>query len=133
MCGAIMICVPLLAATAEKGSTSPTATGLGGAGLEGGDEGQESTQPSEQNETSAESGDSPSAAAEQQRWFQCPLCSEKFPSQDLLESHAMSVHSVNSEGLQRLHACMLRSCLCVAYMVNCMCCIEYVNTVSSYL
>ena len=103
MCGAIMICVPLLAATAEKGSTSPTATGLGGAGLEGGDEGQESTQPSEQNETSAESGDSPSAA-EQQRWFQCPLCSEKFPSQDLLESHAMSVHSVNSEGLQRLQS-----------------------------
>ena len=98
-----MICVPLLAATAEKGSTSPTATGLGGAGLEGGDEGQESTQPSEQNETSAESGDSPSAA-EQQRWFQCPLCSEKFPSQDLLESHAMSVHSVNSEGLQRLQS-----------------------------
>ena len=98
-----MICV-LLAATAEKGSTSPTATGLGGAGLEGGDEGQESTQPSEQNETSAESGDSPSAAAEQQRWFQCPLCSEKFPSQDLLESHAMSVHSVNSEGLQRLQS-----------------------------
>ena len=104
MCGAIMICVPLLAATAEKGSTSPTATGLGGAGLEGGDEGQESTQPSEQNETSAESGDSPSASAEQQRWFQCPLCSEKFPSQDLLESHAMSVHSVNSEGLQRLQS-----------------------------
>ena len=97
-----MICVPLLAATAEKGSTGVTSpTGLGGAGLEGGDEGQESTQ-SEQNETSAESGDSPSADPQQQRC--CPLCSEKFPSQDRLESHAMSVHSVNSEGLQRLQS-----------------------------
>ena len=34
----------------------------------------------------------------------CPLCSEKFPSQDQLETHAMSVHSVNSEGLQRLQS-----------------------------
>ena len=97
MCGAIMICVPLLAATAEKGSTSPTATGLGGAGLEGGDEGPESTQPSETS-AAAESGEQ-----EEQR-CSCPLCSEKFPSQDRLESHAMSVHSVNSEGLQRLQS-----------------------------
>ena len=36
--------------------------------------------------------------------FSCPLCSEKFSSQEALESHAMSVHSVNSEGLQRLQS-----------------------------
>ena len=97
MCGAIMICV-LLAATAEKGSGVTSPAGLGGAGLEGGDEGPESTQPSETSAAAAESGEQ-----EEQR-CSCPLCSEKFPSQDRLESHAMSVHSVNSEGLQRLQS-----------------------------
>ena len=34
----------------------------------------------------------------------CPLCQEKFADQETLESHALSVHSVNSEGLQRLQS-----------------------------
>ena len=36
--------------------------------------------------------------------FQCPLCQEKFGSQEALEAHAFSVHSVNAEGLQRLQS-----------------------------
>ena len=32
----------------------------------------------------------------------CPLCQETFRNKDLLESHAMQIHSINSEGLQRL-------------------------------
>ena len=61
-----------------------------------GDEETDSTRPHSNN---AETGDS---TTEESR--SCPLCSEKFPSQDRLESHAMSVHSVNSEGLQRLQS-----------------------------
>ena len=34
----------------------------------------------------------------------CPLCQEKFDHQSHMESHAMSVHSVNQEGLQRLQS-----------------------------
>ena len=34
----------------------------------------------------------------------CPLCQEKFDRQSQMESHAMSVHSVNQEGLQRLQS-----------------------------
>ena len=90
MCGAIMICVLFAAAaSAEKGSSSPAANNAEGSPR--GDEGLESTQSAQE---SNESGDQAS----------CPLCSEKFPNQDRLESHAMSVHSVNSEGLQRLQS-----------------------------
>ena len=34
----------------------------------------------------------------------CPLCQEKFEHQSEMENHAMSVHSVNQEGLQRLQS-----------------------------
>ncbi len=34
----------------------------------------------------------------------CPLCQENFDGQDQMEEHAMSVHSVNAEGLQRLQS-----------------------------
>ena len=32
----------------------------------------------------------------------CPLCQEGFRDKDTLEQHAMQLHSINSEGLQRL-------------------------------
>ena len=35
---------------------------------------------------------------------QCPLCQENFRSQDTLNEHALSVHSVNPEGLARLQS-----------------------------
>ena len=36
----------------------------------------------------------------------CPLCQENFDGQEAMESHAMTAHSVNTEGLQRLQALM---------------------------
>ena len=36
----------------------------------------------------------------------CPLCQENFEGQEAMESHAMTAHSVNTEGLQRLQALM---------------------------
>ena len=35
---------------------------------------------------------------------QCPLCQEHFRSQDRLDEHALSVHSINAEGLARLQS-----------------------------
>ena len=32
----------------------------------------------------------------------CPLCQEGFRGKDSLEEHAMQIHSINTEGLQRL-------------------------------
>lgn len=32
----------------------------------------------------------------------CPLCQEGFRDKETLEEHAMQIHSINSEGLQRL-------------------------------
>ncbi|KAJ1529247.1 hypothetical protein ONE63_006048 [Megalurothrips usitatus] len=37
-----------------------------------------------------------------QRDFLCPLCQDAFRDRTLLEKHVMQIHSVNSEGLQRL-------------------------------
>jgi hypothetical protein len=37
-------------------------------------------------------------------FYSCPLCQEKFERQSDMENHAMSVHSVNHEGLQRLQS-----------------------------
>lgn len=34
--------------------------------------------------------------------FQCPLCQDSFKERNSLEKHVMQIHSVNSEGLQRL-------------------------------
>ena len=34
--------------------------------------------------------------------FRCPLCQENYPNYTALETHVMHIHSVNSEGLQRL-------------------------------
>ncbi|KYB28326.1 hypothetical protein TcasGA2_TC032626 [Tribolium castaneum] len=34
--------------------------------------------------------------------FQCPLCQDSFKERSSLERHVMQIHSVNSEGLQRL-------------------------------
>ena len=82
------------------------ATSAAGVG-EAGDDERDSTQ---RREGKAESGGSEQELAdepdteESKSLMSCPLCSEKFPSQDRLESHAMSVHSVNSEGLQRLQS-----------------------------
>lgn len=41
-------------------------------------------------------------ASPQQRDFLCPLCQDAFRDRALLERHVMQIHSVNSEGLQRL-------------------------------
>ena len=69
-----------------------------------GDEEQESTRlKAESGGSGSCDGDEPDTE-ESRSLMSCPLCSEKFPSQDRLESHAMSVHSVNSEGLQRLQS-----------------------------
>ena len=68
-----------------------------------GDEEAESTQQSNNAESGDSSGDGGADISEESS-RSCPLCSEKFPSQERLESHAMSVHSVNSEGLQRLQS-----------------------------
>lgn len=38
----------------------------------------------------------------QAREFQCPLCQDAFVDKASLEKHVMQIHSVNSEGLQRL-------------------------------
>ena len=35
--------------------------------------------------------------------MQCPLCQEGFRDKESLESHAMALHSINAEGLQRLN------------------------------
>ena len=102
-----MICVSLLTAlTAGGAPASAPGAGGGGAAVHEGDEEAESTQrfdgktlldsPSGNNDNNVE--------AEQDDSKSCPLCSEKFPSQERLESHAMSVHSVNCEGLQRLQS-----------------------------
>ena len=32
----------------------------------------------------------------------CPLCHDGFKDKETLEEHAMSIHSINAEGLQRL-------------------------------
>ena len=32
----------------------------------------------------------------------CPLCHDNFRDKATLEEHAMSIHSINAEGLQRL-------------------------------
>ena len=32
----------------------------------------------------------------------CPLCQEGFHDKETLEQHAMQLHSINAEGLQRL-------------------------------
>jgi hypothetical protein len=32
----------------------------------------------------------------------CPLCQEGFKGKETLEEHAMQIHSINTEGLQRL-------------------------------
>lgn len=37
-----------------------------------------------------------------QQIFQCPLCQDAFKDRSSLEKHVMQIHSVNSEGLQRL-------------------------------
>ena len=34
--------------------------------------------------------------------FLCPLCREGFRDKETLENHAMAVHGINAEGLQRL-------------------------------
>lgn len=43
-----------------------------------------------------------SAHGETARHFICPLCQDAFKDRPALERHVMQIHSVNSEGLQRL-------------------------------
>ena len=98
-----MICVSLLTAlTAGGAPASAPGAGGGGAAVHEGDEEAESTQRFD-GKTSPSNNDN-NVEAEQDDSKSCPLCSEKFPSQERLESHAMSVHSVNCEGLQRLQS-----------------------------
>ena len=39
---------------------------------------------------------------EEQQTTPCPLCQEPYSEYSELESHVMQIHSVNSDGLQRL-------------------------------
>ena len=41
-------------------------------------------------------------AGEEGETIKCPLCQEGFKSKDTLEEHAMQLHSIIAEGLQRL-------------------------------
>ena len=88
-----MICVlfAVSSASAEKGSSPVESANF-----------EEGSPASNRNDENLESTQSPSNESGEEAT--CPLCSEKFPNQDRLESHAMSVHSVNSEGLQRLQS-----------------------------
>ena len=95
-----MICVSLL--TAGAPASAPGAGG--GAAVHEGDEEAESTQRFDGKTLHSPSNNDNNVEAEQDDSKSCPLCSEKFPSQERLESHAMSVHSVNCEGLQRLQS-----------------------------
>ena len=100
-----MICVSLLTALTAGGAPASAPGAGSGAAVQGeGDEEAESTQRFD-GKTSPSNNDNNIVEAEgQDDSKSCPLCSEKFPSQERLESHAMSVHSVNCEGLQRLQS-----------------------------
>ena len=112
----VMICVSLPTALPAAGAVNALGSGssasAAGAAVHGDveEENEASTQqfygksspnnlPSNNDNTEA-----CSSTENETRIFRCPLCSETFPSQEALESHAMSVHSVNSEGLQRLQS-----------------------------
>ena len=112
----VMICVSLPTALPAAGAVNALGSGssasVAGAAVHGDveEENEVSTQqfdgksspnnlPSNNDNTEA-----CSSTENETRIFRCPLCSETFPSQEALESHAMSVHSVNSEGLQRLQS-----------------------------
>ena len=71
---------------------------------EGDEDGLESTRPRQSPRPNNNDNNVEVEAESESEPRSCPLCSEKFPSQERLESHAMSVHSVNSEGLQRLQS-----------------------------
>ena len=113
----VMICVSLPTALPAAGAVNALGSGssasAAGAAVHGDveEENEVSTQqfdgksspnnlPSNNDNTEATC----SSTENETRIFRCPLCSETFPSQEALESHAMSVHSVNSEGLQRLQS-----------------------------
>ena len=102
-----MICVSLLTALTAGGAPASAPGAGGGAAVHEGDEEAESTQRFDGKTLldSPSNNDNNIVEAEgQDDSKSCPLCSEKFPSQERLESHAMSVHSVNCEGLQRLQS-----------------------------
>ena len=99
----VMICVSLLTALTAGAPASAPGAG-GGAAVHEGDEEAESTQRFDGKTLHSPSNNDNNVEAEQDDSKSCPLCSEKFPSQERLESHAMSVHSVNCEGLQRLQS-----------------------------
>ena len=94
---AMMICVYVVAGDEERESTQFTTGAAGHAESGGSIPGGEDHQLADELPDTEESNQG-------SLQMSCPLCSEKFPSQDRLESHAMSVHSVNSEGLQRLQS-----------------------------
>ncbi|KAL1452238.1 hypothetical protein WDU94_006531 [Cyamophila willieti] len=63
------------------------------------------TQHSQQREQRRERSQSPrqrTPSPQQRNDFLCPLCQDGFSSKTSLEKHVMQIHSVNSEGLQRL-------------------------------
>ena len=98
----MMICVYVVAGDEERESTQFTTGAAGhaesGGSIPGGEDHQQQNLGADELPDTEESNQGSSLQ------MSCPLCSEKFPSQDRLESHAMSVHSVNSEGLQRLQS-----------------------------
>ena len=110
-----MICVSLLTAPSaatpdgsaeQRGADAPTGApgSTAGTPVQEGDEEVESTQRFDGKTESNNDNITEQAEIQEDFKFSCPLCSEKFPSQEALESHAMSVHSVNAEGLQRLQS-----------------------------
>lgn len=60
---------------------------------------QQQQQPQQQQETS-QPPHTPTVSSAP--CFQCPLCQDSFKDRSNLERHVMQIHSVNSEGLQRL-------------------------------
>ena len=56
------------------------------------------------NDSIAETSRSDGADQDEGERRQCPLCQEHFKSQERLNDHALSVHSVNPEGLARLQS-----------------------------
>lgn len=56
------------------------------------------------NDSIAETSHSDGADQDEYEGKQCPLCQEHFKNQDRLNEHALSVHSVNPEGLARLQS-----------------------------
>jgi hypothetical protein len=56
----------------------------------------------EEEEEEMEQDEQEEVEEEEENLVTCPLCQEGFRGKETLEEHAMQIHSINSEGLQRL-------------------------------